>query len=183
MIDGLAVPLKAKNEEFKKTVLNVDREHLREFKKVRNEIKRNIEMIQKLRRKSKKDNSAELGIQIEQQTRDLYIKYRVLEEQERQAVRRINMEERAQFCGFAACLRPVLCEEIAMMAELESIGEVVDTMGRIVRDPHAMPDTTDQVIQDIISSGNAANYSFATPPSSPGGSIFSSRCGSLKSLR
>ena len=50
----------------------------------------------KLRRKSRKDNSSEIVLQIEQQTRELYIKYRVLEEQERQAVRRINMEERAQ---------------------------------------------------------------------------------------
>ena len=69
------------------------------------------------------------------------------------------------------------------MAEIENIGEVVDSMATIIRDPHVIPDTTDQVIQEIISSGNAANYSFATPPSSPGESLFSSRCGSLKSIR
>ena len=78
----------------------LDRDHLKEFKKVRSEIKRKIELIHKLRRKSRKESSSssngEIVQQIEQQTRELYIKYRVLEEQERQAVRRINMEERAQ---------------------------------------------------------------------------------------
>ena len=97
MTDGLFVPLKAKNEDFRRRVSELDRDHLKEFKKVRNEIKRKIEVIHKLRRKSRKcDNGGELVNQIEQQTRELYIKYRVLEEQERQAVRRINIEERAQ---------------------------------------------------------------------------------------
>ena len=98
MTDGLFVPLKAKNEDFRRRVSELDRDHLKEFKKVRSEIKRKIELIHKLRRKSRKENSSngEIVQQIEQQTRELYIKYRVLEEQERQAVRRINMEERAQ---------------------------------------------------------------------------------------
>ena len=96
MTDGLFVPLKAKNEDFRRRVADLDKEHLKEFKKVRSEIKRKIEMIHKLRRKARKDSSSELVAQVEQQTRELYIKYRVLEEQERQAVRRINMEERAQ---------------------------------------------------------------------------------------
>ena len=69
------------------------------------------------------------------------------------------------------------------MGEIENIGEVVDSLATIIRDPHVIPDTTEQVIQEIISSGNAANYSFATPPSSPGESLFSSRCGSIKSIR
>jgi len=183
MTDGLFVPLKAKNEDFRRRVSELDRDHLKEFKKVRSEIKRKIELIHKLRRKSRKESNGEIVQQIEQQTRELYIKYRVLEEQERQAVRRINMEERAQFCGFAACLKPVLSEELAVMSEIENIGEVVDNLATIIRDPHVIPDTTDQVIQEIITSGNAANYSFATPPSSPGESLFSSRCGSLKSIR
>ena len=98
MTDGLFVPLKAKNEDFRRKVSELDRDHLKEFKKVRSEIKRKIELIHKLRRKSRKESSSngEIVQQIEQQTRELYIKYRVLEEQERQAVRRINMEERAQ---------------------------------------------------------------------------------------
>ena len=67
---------------------------------MRSEIKRKIELIHKLRRKSRKESNGEIVQQIEQQTRELYIKYRVLEEQERQAVRRINMEERAQVSSF-----------------------------------------------------------------------------------
>ena len=67
---------------------------------MRSEIKRKIEVIHKLRRKSRKESNGEIVQQIEQQTRELYIKYRVLEEQERQAVRRINIEERAQVTSF-----------------------------------------------------------------------------------
>ena len=159
MTDGLFVPLKAKNEDFRRKVSELDKEHLREFKKMRSEIKRKIELIHKLRRKARKDGSQELGHQIEQATRELYSKYRVLEEQERQAVSRINMEERGQvglplptvtlpqFCGFAACLSPVLSEELQVVAEVDNMGEVADTLARIIRDPHTVPDTTQQVVK------------------------------------
>ena len=55
-----------------------------------------------------------------------------------------------QFCGFAACLKPVLSEELTVMSEIENIGEVVDNLAAIIRDPHVIPETTDQVTRKLI---------------------------------
>ena len=153
---------------------------MKEFKQLRSEIKRKIDTIHKLRKKVTKENSVETQKQIDENTKQLYTEYRVLEKQERQAVRRINMEERSQFCDFAACVKQVVAEEVAVMEEMESVRGVLENINRIISDPHNMPDTADKVINDIIESGT--NYSFDTPTSSANGSLRGSRCGSLRSI-
>ena len=50
MTDGLFVPLKAKNEDFRRRVSELDRDHLKEFKKVRSEIKKNPKKVSQKRR-------------------------------------------------------------------------------------------------------------------------------------
>ena len=116
--NGLAFNLKCKNEESKKKIKSLEKDHMKEFKLLRSGIKRKIDTIHKLRKKLTKDNSFEVSKQIEENTSELYTDYRVLEKQERQAVRRINLEERSQFCDFASCIRQVVVEEIAVMKDL-----------------------------------------------------------------
>ena len=173
-------PIQSKTEEWKKSVNHLDKEHSKEFKKVRMSIKKKTDFIVKLRKKAKKEHSPQLNKLIEQATQDLHIKYKVLEEQERQAVRRITTEERSHFCTFAACLKPVVEEEYTMLGEIQQLDEVMDKLSRIIADPHNVPDTSDQVINDMKASGES--FCFATPPSSPGGSALGSRRGSLRSL-
>ena len=153
---------------------------MKEFKLVRGGIKRKIDTIHKLRKKVTKENSFEVNKQIEENTGELYTEYRILEKQERQAVRRINMEERSQFCNFAACIRQAVVEEIAVMEEVEGIREVLEDMNKVIDDPRNIPDTAEKVINDIMDSGT--NYSFDTPTSSIHGSLRGSRCGSLRSI-
>ena len=158
----------------------MEKNHLKEFKLLRSAIKSKIDTIHKLRKKATKENSVELHKQIAGHTDDLYTEYQVLEKQERQAVRRINLEERSQFCDFAACVKQVVVEEVAVMEEMESVREVLEDMTKIIDDPHNMPDTADKVINDIMESGT--NYAFDTPTSSAHGSLLGSRCGSLRSI-
>ena len=153
---------------------------MKEFKLLRSGITRKIDTIHKLRKKVTKDNSVEVTKQIEENTSELYTNYRVLEKQERQAVRRINLEERSQYCEFAACMRQVVAEEMKILEEMQGQREVLEIMNKILDDPHNMPDTADKVITDIMESGT--NYSFDTPTSSIQGSLRGSRCGSLRSI-
>ena len=44
----------------------------------------------------------------------------------------------------------MLSEELTVMSEIENIGEVVDNLAAIIRDPHVIPETTDQVIMELI---------------------------------
>ena len=126
-----------------------------------------------------KENSAEVTLQIEKVTNDLYTDYRVLEKQERQAVRRINLEERSQFCDFAASVRQVLIGEVSFIQNLEGITDVVDDISKVINSPHCVPDCSENVIHDALQSGE---YSFDTPTSSKEGSLLGSRCGSLRSI-
>jgi len=175
--NGATLNLKCRNEEAKKKIKTLEKNHMREFKHLRNGIKRKIDTIHKLR---KKGTSLEVGKQIEENTSELYTDYRVLEKQERQAVRRINMEERSQFCDFAACIRQVVFGQVAVIEKVEGIKEVLEDMNKVIDDPHNMPYTADEVINDILDSG--ANYSYDTPTSSIQGSLRGSRCGSLRSI-
>ena len=59
------------------------------------------------------ENTPDIGSDIYERERELKTKYAVLENQERQAVRRINLEERAQFCNFASYLRQMIIEQVS----------------------------------------------------------------------
>ena len=126
--------MKYKNEEHKKKIKALEKNHLKEFKLVRKGIKRRVDTIHKLRKKVSKENFAEVQKQIASHTDDLYTEYKVLEKQERQAVRRINLEERSQFCDFAACVEQVVVEEVAAMEGMGSIREVLKDMKKIIND-------------------------------------------------
>jgi len=178
--NGICINLRCKNEESKKKLKFLEKNHMKDFKLLRSCIKRKIETIHRLRKKMSKENSSEIQKQIECNTTELYTEYRVLEKQERQAVRRINMEERNQFCDFAACVKQVVIEEVALLKEIGSVKEVLENMNKITDDPHKIPDTADKVINAILETGNI--YSFDTPTSSTNSSIRGSRCGSLRSI-
>ena len=153
---------------------------MKDFRLLRSGIKRKIDTIHKLRKKLTKENSYEVNREIEKYTDELYTEYRVLEKQEREAVRRINMEERSQFSDFAAYILQLVMGEIAVIDKVDGIREVLDDMNIVTDGPQNMPYTADELISDILDSG--ANFSFDTPTSSIQGSLRGSRCGSLRSI-
>ena len=152
---------------------------MKEFKSLRCGIKRKIDSIHKMRKKITKENSTEVTLQIEKVTNDLYTDYRVLEKQERQAVRRINLEERSQLCDFAAAVRQVLIGEVSFVQVLEDISDVVNDISKVINSPQLVPDNLESVIHEALKSGE---YNFDTPISSTEGSLKGSRCGSLRSI-
>ena len=146
----LVIPLKSKNDDFKIKMRTFEKDHLNDFKMTRNGIKNKIATIHKLRNKMKRQPSSSVLAQIEQNTRELFTQYIVLEEQERQAVRKLNVEERSQFCVFAACVKDVMVEEMAAMEEMCGIGVDLEKMNRIIYNPEHVPITAEEVINDII---------------------------------
>ena len=153
---------------------------MKDFRLLRSGIKRKIDTIHKLRKKLTKENSYEVNREIEENTDELYTEYRVLEKQEKEAVRRINMEERSQFSDFAAFILQVVMGEIAVIDKVDGIREVLEDMNIVTDSTQNMPYTADEIISDILDSG--ANFSFDTPTSSIQGSLRGSRCGSLRSI-
>ena len=60
--------------------------------------------------------------------------YRLLERQERLAVRRVQQEERSQFSQLTSCLRQMLLHQRSLMMDVDCVGQVVETLDRTLMD-------------------------------------------------
>ena len=115
--------------------------------------------------------------QIEKNNCELFTQYRVLEEQERQAVKKINVVERTQFCAIAACLQDIIMLEVNAAEEFCRIGDDLEIMNKIISNPNDLPNTADDLIKDII-----ANETDKTLDKSSSRQFWGSRCGSIRSV-
>lgn len=199
------MPLQEKLEDWKKTLINLDKEHAKEYKKVKSEIKkRSTDTLRLQKKKARKGtipnhghnqlssvtqsqnnrfDDLELNRLLETSTASVYEKRMSLEETERKAVRAALIEERGRFCQFAKFLKPVLDEEILMLVELTHLQEVSEQLERHVSSPFDLPAASEQVITDLKGPDNI-HWTLSTPPSSPSlslGSRKSSMC-SISSL-
>ncbi|XP_053971673.1 protein MTSS 2-like isoform X4 [Hylaeus volcanicus] len=200
IMDCLVLPLQEKLEDWKKSLINLDKEHAKEYKKVRAELKkRSTDTLRLQKKKARKgqhlhgqgqlqshgptSGDIELNRMLESSAAVIQEKRLSLEETERRAVRAALLEERGRFCLLARFLKPVLDEEIAMLMELTHLQEVSDQLQRHAASPHHLPPASEQVITDIKGC-DVTQWSLATPPSSPSlslGSRKSSMC-SISSL-
>ncbi|XP_014255401.1 MTSS1-like protein isoform X2 [Cimex lectularius] len=181
IMDCLVVPLQEKLEDWKKVLINLDKEHSRDYKRARTELKKRSTDTLRLQKKVKKGSKgSDLQRRVECSLQDMNERKQVLEDIEKKAVRSALIEERSRYCLLVAFLKPVVDEEVAMLSELSHLQEVVDQLEKHTSDPHSLPPASEQVISDLKSS---EGWTFQTPPSSPGslGSRKSSMC-SISSL-
>ncbi|KRT81434.1 hypothetical protein AMK59_5999 [Oryctes borbonicus] len=181
IMDCLVLPLQERLEDWKKTVLTLDKEHAKEYKKARSELKKRSTDTLRLQKKMRKGAGGDLQKRLEYGLQDVNEKRHFLEETEKQAVRAALLEERNRFCSFVGFLKPVMDEEITMLTELSRVQEAVQQLDKHTADPKTLPPASEQVIADLKSSDSG--WSFQTPPSSPSslGSRKSSMC-SISSL-
>ncbi|XP_063976067.1 protein MTSS 2 isoform X1 [Diachasmimorpha longicaudata] len=204
IMERLVMPLQEKLEDWKKTLINLDKEHAKEYKRAKSELKkRSTDTLRLQKKKARKGivqshghsqtatlqtqgnriDDSELNRLLESSEASVHEKRLSLEETERKAVRAALLEERGRFCQFAKFLRPVLDEEISMLMELTHLQEVSDQLERHAASPHDLPAASEQVITDL-KGREMTQWALATPPSSPSlslGSRKSSMC-SISSL-
>ncbi|XP_077928154.1 protein MTSS 1 isoform X5 [Halichoerus grypus] len=185
LIDCLINPLQEQMEEWKKVANQLDKDHAKEYKKARQEIKKKSSDTLKLQKKAKKGNCTRRGDiqpQLDSALQDVNDKYLLLEETEKQAVRKALIEERGRFCTFIAMLRPVIEEEISMLGEITHLQTISEDLKSLTMDPHKLPSSSEQVILDL--KGSDYSWSYQTPPSSPSTTMSrkSSVCSSLNSV-
>ncbi|XP_069051032.1 protein MTSS 1 isoform X7 [Lepisosteus oculatus] len=163
-IDCMINPLQDQMEEWKKVANMLDKDHAKEYKKARQEIKKKSSDTLKLQKKAKKGRG-DIQPQLDSAMQDVNDKYLLLEETEKQAVRKALIEERARFCAFVSMLRPVVEEEISMLGEITHLQTISDDLKALTMDPHKLPPASEQVIIDL--KGSDYKWSYQTPPSSP----------------
>lgn len=181
LIDCLINPLQEQMEEWKKVANQLDKDHAKEYKKARQEIKKKSSDTLKLQKKAKKGRG-DIQPQLDSALQDVNDKYLLLEETEKQAVRKALIEERGRFCTFISMLRPVIEEEIAMLGEITHLQTISEDLKSLTMDPHKLPSSSEQVILDL--KGSDYSWSYQTPPSSPSATMSrkSSVCSSLNSV-
>ncbi|XP_039619116.1 protein MTSS 2 isoform X12 [Polypterus senegalus] len=175
LMESLITPLQDRIEDWKKTATQLDKDHAKEYKRARHEIKKKSSDTLKLQKKAKK-GKGDLQPQLDSALQDVNDMYLLLEETEKQAVRRALVEERARFCTFIGFLQPVVNGEIAMLGEITHLQAIIDDLTVLTADPHKLPPASEQVIKDL--KGSDYSWSYQTPPSSPSssGSRKSSMC-------
>ncbi|XP_022409686.1 protein MTSS 1 isoform X4 [Delphinapterus leucas] len=185
LIDCLINPLQEQMEEWKKVANQLDKDHAKEYKKARQEIKKKSSDTLKLQKKAKKVDAlgrGDIQPQLDSALQDVNDKYLLLEETEKQAVRKALIEERGRFCTFISMLRPVIEEEISMLGEITHLQTISEDLKSLTMDPHKLPSSSEQVILDL--KGSDYTWSYQTPPSSPSTTMSrkSSVCSSLNSV-
>lgn len=161
--------IRNKNEESKRKIKLLEKTHLTEYKTIKSNIRRKIESVKKIKKRNCKDNSYDgLGEKID----ELRIKCKLFENQEKQAVRRACLEERAIYCTLAAFVKELMWKksDILRSVNTKMFNSLEFISGRIENN-HDIPDIS--LSQD---------YDFNTPATSVGGSLRGSRCGSFSSL-
>uniref|UniRef100_A0A8C7TDV3 MTSS I-BAR domain containing 2b n=1 Tax=Oncorhynchus mykiss TaxID=8022 RepID=A0A8C7TDV3_ONCMY len=172
---SLITPLQDRIEDWKKTANQLDKDHAKEYKRSRHEIKKKSSDTMKLQKKARKGRG-DLQPQLDSAMHDVNDMYLLMEETEKQAVRRALVEERGRFCTFIGFLQPVVNGEIAMLGEITHLQAIIDDLTVLTTDPHKLPPASEQVIKDL--KGSDYSWSYQTPPSSPSssGSRKSSMC-------
>ncbi|XP_051918612.1 protein MTSS 2 isoform X3 [Hippocampus zosterae] len=180
LMESLIMPLQDKIEDWKKTANQLDKDHAKEYKRSRHEIKKKSSDTMKLQKKARKGRG-DLQPQLDSAMQDVTDMCLLMEEMEKQAVRRALVEERGRFCTFSAFLQPVVNGEIAMLGEITHLQAIIDDITVLTTDPHKLPPASEQVIKDL--KGSDYSWSYQTPPSSPSSSSSrkSSMCSSVNS--
>ncbi|XP_036440195.1 protein MTSS 2 isoform X7 [Colossoma macropomum] len=180
LMESLINPLQERIEDWKKTANQLDKDHAKEYKRSRHEIKKKSSDTMKLQKKARKElqGRGDLQPQLDSAMQDVNDMYLLMEETEKQAVRRALVEERGRFCTFISFLQPVVNGEIAMLGEITHLQAIIDDLTVLTTDPHKLPPASEQVIKDL--KGSDYSWSYQTPPSSPSssGSRKSSMCSS-----
>ncbi|XP_069710744.1 protein MTSS 1 isoform X19 [Phaenicophaeus curvirostris] len=170
LIDCLINPLQEQMEEWKKVANQLDKDHAKEYKKARQEIKKKSSDTLKLQKKAKKAEAlgrGDIQPQLDSALQDVNDKYLLLEETEKQAVRKALIEERGRFCTFISMLRPVIEEEISMLGEITHLQTISDDLKSLTMDPHKLPSSSEQNSSSSASSEASETCQSVSECSSP----------------
>ncbi|XP_045076685.1 protein MTSS 2, partial [Coregonus clupeaformis] len=146
LMESLITPLQDRIEDWKKTANQLDKDHAKEYKRSRHEIKKKSSDTMKLQKKARKEiqGRGDLQPQLDSAMHDVNDMYLLMEETEKQAVRRALVEERGRFCTFIGFLQPVVNGEIAMLGEITHLQAIIDDLTVLTTDPHKLPPASEQ---------------------------------------
>lgn len=177
ILDSLVAPLQEKLEDWKKVVAQLDKDHAKEYKKARHEIKKAASDTMRLQKKVKKGKN-EMQARLDHAMQDVNAKYQQLELAEKNSVRMALIEERGRFCLFISCIKPFVDHEVHLLGEVTHLQEIMQNLCLQASEPNMLPAASEQVLTDLKGLDPATFSMQPSPPSSPSslGSRKSSMC-------
>lgn len=163
-----------KVEDWKRQVVLLDKEHAKEYKRCRAELKKRSQDTLRLQKKARKSSSqAMMGANtlnvdksiksmMESSMMDVTQRRTELEDVERKSLRAAMLEERMRFCTFVNLLQPVVKEEYEVMYELGHLQEAMQTVTNVTREPNVLPAASEELILEIKT---PMNYLYPDSPS------------------
>ncbi|CAF3463734.1 unnamed protein product [Rotaria sp. Silwood1] len=153
LVETFIQPLSERIEEWKKSANTLDKDHakgLKDYKKLRNELRKKATETAKLQKKCRKlPKHDTLHNKLNSAIQEVSNYYGMLEEREKQALRSAMIEERSRFCTLFTLLKPVMELEISLASEMSHIEDLVQYLAKHTTDPHCLPPASEQVIKDI----------------------------------
>uniref|UniRef100_A0A3Q4GQ80 MTSS I-BAR domain containing 2 n=1 Tax=Neolamprologus brichardi TaxID=32507 RepID=A0A3Q4GQ80_NEOBR len=146
LMESLITPLQDKIEDWKKTANQLDKDHAKEYKRSRHEIKKKSSDTMKLQKKARKGNS-------QAQAHGCHS----------------DSSRPSAVCVFYN-------GEIAMLGEITHLQAIIDDLTVLTTDPHKLPPASEQVIKDLKGSDYSWSYQTPPSSPSSSGSRKSSMC-------
>ncbi|XP_052744792.1 protein MTSS 2 isoform X2 [Bicyclus anynana] len=184
LMDRLITPLSERADEWRRGCNGggaLSREHARECKRARAELRRRVHDAQRHARKARRA-APDVKRRADVCLQDIQERKQQLEEMEEKAVKAALIEERSRFCHFVSLLSPVVESEVAMLAELGHLQEGTEQLSRQTSEPRSLSAASLQVICDVKSCYSGWAESGSAPHSPSASSRLGSRKSSLTSI-
>ncbi|XP_061393144.1 protein MTSS 1-like, partial [Musca vetustissima] len=165
IMDCLVQPLQEKLEDWKRSVAMIDKEHAKEYKRCRTELKKRSTDTLRLQKKARKGQSDNLQSLMDSHMQDVTLRRAELEEVEKKSLRSAMIEERMRYCNFVHLLQPVVKEECEVMSELGHLQEAMQSIALVTKEPHVLPPASEELIHDA----KASITLYPESPSTSGG--------------
>lgn len=165
LYETMIVPLQDRLDDWKKTVVQMDKDHAKEYKKAKQELKKATAETNKWQKKVKKGKS-EHQDKLDAAIKQANSQQAMFEEQEKRYLRKVLVEERSRYCTLATCFRPVVEHEVSMLGELEHLQSILADIIKQTISPSTLPLAGEDLVRDFRLSDHH-NYDDQTPPPSP----------------
>merc|ERR1719270_1269114 len=179
--NSITVGVQNNVEVWRKSLVQMERKHNKQYKSARSSLQKKSETLVKVEKKLNKNKNSEKRQQLlEMKTileSDLRTQGHAVLDHQRRTVKDVVQQERGMFTLLASGMAPVILQEVALIKEVEQMEEVVDRMNKVLFDRQKCDEEYEHV---LVSKHD--QFSFSTPPSTPGGSLMGSRTGSVRSL-
>ncbi|EDW31432.1 GL10963 [Drosophila persimilis] len=175
IMDCLVQPLQDKIEDWKRTVATIDKDHAKEYKRCRSELKKRSQRHGAAPEEGPQGPRPTASSPLMDSHNDVTLRRAELKEVEKRSLRAAMVEERLRYCSFVHMLQPVVHEECEVMSELGHLQEAMQSIALVTKEPSVLPQASEELIHDAKASINLY-------PESPGGGSGSQGGGCSNSL-